>query len=149
MGGEHNGTYALSFNGRPDVGSLTMTQQDLPEFLDIFWTAFATAESTGDFSGVAYLCAEDLVFQSPSEEPYETLASLVDAWWTPPPDYRIEFETAEYVSDKNLAIARGVASDSFTAKDGETGGHRYNYLAVFGRRSDGWKLSHFISNMIE
>lgn len=126
-----------------------MAHHDLPGFLDSFWAAFAAAESSGDFSGVADLCAEDLVFQSPSEEPYETLTGLIDAWWTPPADYRIEFDTAELVEDHNLAVARGVASDSFTGQDGTQRGHRYNYLAVFGRRPDEWKLTHFISNMIE
>lgn len=126
-----------------------MAQQDLPEFLEMFWPAFAAAESNGDFSGVARMCVDDLVFQSPSEEPYETLSSLIDAWWTPPTDYQIEFDTAELVADDSLAVARGVASDSYTKHDGDAGGHRYNYLAVFGRRPDGWRLTHFISNMIE
>lgn len=121
----------------------------LAEFLDSFWAAFAAAESSGDFSGVADMCADNLVFQSPSEEPYETLASLVEAWWTPPDDYQISFATAQVVAGDDLAVARGIASDSFISQDGEPGGHRYNYLAVFGRRSDGWKLTHFTSNMID
>lgn len=126
-----------------------MAHNDLDEFLQDFWTKFEAAEASGDFSKVAPLCADDLVFMSPSEEPYETLASLADAWWTPPADYRIRFDTAEIVSDESLAMARGVATDSFTRADGDSGGHRYNYLAVFGRSADGWKLTHFISNMVD
>lgn len=125
-----------------------MAQIELQEFLDSFWAAFTEAESSGDFDAVAHLCAEDLVFQSPSEEPYETLTSLTDAWWTPPADYRIEFDIAELVTDAKLAVTRGVASDSYTRQDGGRGGNRYNFLAVFGRGSEGWKLTHFISNMI-
>lgn len=126
-----------------------MARHDLESFLDQFWAAFQAAESTGDFTGVAPLCADDLVFQSPSEEPYETLSSLIDSWWTPPADYQIEFGTSQLVSDENLAVARGIAADSFTNRDGHAAGHRYNYLAVFGLKPDGWKLTHFISNMIE
>ena len=73
--------------------------QALDRFLTAFWSAFEVAESSGDFSSVAPMCADNLVFQSPSEEPYETLESLVAAWWTPPD------------------------------------------------RGDGWKLTHFISNI--
>jgi ketosteroid isomerase-like protein len=125
-----------------------MTHADLARFLEGFWGRFVEAESSGDFAGVADLCAADLVFQSPAEEPYETLQSLMDAWWTPPADYRIEFDHAELVVDSDLAIQRGVASDSFTNQAGEATGHRYNYLAVFGRRDGAWKLTHFISNAI-
>jgi ketosteroid isomerase-like protein len=120
----------------------------LGDFLSSFWEAFARAESTGDFTEVAPMCADDLVFMSPSEEPYETLASLVEAWWTPPPSYRITFDRSETVATDTLAIQRGIASDSFV-RDGETRGHRYNYLAVFGTRDDGWLLTHFVSNMID
>lgn len=126
-----------------------MVQHDLDEFLEEFWVRFAAAESDGDFSGVAQMCADNLVFQSPSEEPYETLDALVANWWTPPADYEIEFDTAEVVSDTDLAIARGIASDTFSKPDGAGGGHRYNYMAAFRRSPSGWKLSHFISNMIE
>jgi hypothetical protein len=123
--------------------------QELNTFLTAFWSAFEVAESSGDFSGVAPMCAHNLVFQSPSEEPYETLDSLVAAWWTPPTSYRISFHHAELIASDHLAVQRGVASDSFESKAGEQAGHRYNYLAVFGDRGEGWMLTHFISNMIE
>ena len=121
----------------------------LDTFLTAFWRAFEVAESSGDFSGVAPMCADNLVFQSPSEEPYETLDALVAAWWKPPESYRISFDRAELVASDHLAVQRGVASDTFESKDGEPAGHRYNFLAVFGDHGDGWKLTHFISNMIE
>jgi ketosteroid isomerase-like protein len=123
--------------------------QALDAFLDAFWNAFEEAESSGDFSSVAPMCSDSLVFQSPSEEPYETLGLLVAAWWTPPESYRISFDHAELVASDGLAIQRGIASDSFQTKTGEQDGHRYNYLAVFGDDGTGWKLTHFISNMIE
>jgi ketosteroid isomerase-like protein len=123
--------------------------QALDTFLTAFWSAFEVAESSGDFSSVAPMCADNLVFQSPSEDPYQTLDSLVAAWWTPPEGYRISFNHAELVASDHLAVQRGIASDSFESKAGEKAGHRYNYLAVFGDREDGWKLTHFISNMIE
>lgn len=121
---------------------------DLRAFLTDFWESFARAESSGDFTEVAPMCADDLVFMSPSEEPYETLADLIEAWWTPPPSYEITFDRAETVATDSLAIQRGIASDTFV-RDGERSGHRYNYLAVFGKRDDGWRLTHFVSNMID
>ena len=121
---------------------------DLTDFLGRFWSAFASAEASGDFTNVAPMCADDLVFMSPSEEPYDSLRGLIDAWWTPPPSYQITFDRAELVESDHLAVQRGVASDSFTTDAGETRGHRYNYMAVFGRSSNGWELTHFISNMI-
>ncbi len=122
---------------------------DLDDFLASFWEAFAQAESAGDFTAVASMCADDLVFMSPSEEPYETLSGLIDAWWTPPSSYEITFDRAETVADTTLAIQRGIASDSFTTEQGEAKGHRYNFLAVFGKRDGGWCLTHFVSNMID
>ena len=122
---------------------------ELAFFLGAFWKAFETAESTGDFTHVALMCVENVVFQLPAEEPYETLDGLVDAWWTPPPSYRITFDNAELVSADRRAIQRGVASDSFSTEDAEVRGHRCNYLAVFSDQGSIWKLTHFISNMIE
>ena len=122
---------------------------DLDGFLAAFWEAFAHAESAGDFTAVASMCADDLVFMSPSEEPYETLSGLIEAWWTPPSSYEITFDRSQTLADGTLAIQRGIASDSFITDDGEKKGHRYNYLAVFGKRDDGWRLTHFVSNMID
>jgi ketosteroid isomerase-like protein len=99
---------------------------DLTAFLTSFWSAFTKAEAPGDFSAVAHMCADDLVFQSPTEEPYETVTSLIEAWWTPLASYRIEFDSAEMTANGNLAIDRGSATDSFTTQEGETKGHRYN-----------------------
>lgn len=127
----------------------TSPQADLDDFLGRFWEAFARAESTGDFGEVAPMCAEDLVFMSPSEQPLETLHALIDAWWTPPESYEIAFDRAQTVSDSVLAVQRGIASDSFQTGEGETRGHRYNFLAVFGMRGDRWLLTHFVSNMID
>ena len=72
-----------------------MAQQDLSEFLAKFWPAFGAAESNGDFAQVAHLCSNGLVFQFPSEEPYETLSDLIEARWTPPADYQIDFGSVE------------------------------------------------------
>lgn len=129
----------MNENDRPDALAL---------FLDGFWKRFVEAEANGDFSVVAPLCADDLLFQSPGEEPYETLSSLAEAWWTPPSGYSIGFDHAELVTGTSLAVQRGVASDHFVNADGDDVRHRYNYLAVFGLKPDGWKLTHFSSNAI-
>ena len=98
---------------------------------------------------VVLRCADSLVFQSPGAEPEETLATVIEAWWKPPETYRITFDSAEVAANNDLAIDRGIASDSFVAESGDTKSHRYNYLAVFAKRPEVWKLTHFISNMIE
>lgn len=130
-----------------------MVERSLPHalaaFLLGFWEAFADAESKGDFSIVAPQCAEGLVFQSPGAEPEVGLSTIIEGWWNPPETYRITFNSAEVAASNDLAIDRGIASDSFVAENNETERHRYNYIAVFARRSDVWKLTHFISNMID
>lgn len=93
-----------------------MAQQDLSEFLATFWPAFGAAESNGDLSQVALLCSNDLVSQSPSEEPCQTLSGLIEARSTPPADYQIEFGTVEVIADENLAVARGSSAPVSTAR---------------------------------
>lgn len=122
---------------------------DLEFFLGEFWEALSVAESSGDLAHVAPMCAEDLTFISQAKMPCESLEDLIAVWWTPPSGYRITFDTMDVVSSGEMAIGRGIATDSFTTEDGIVGGHRYNYLAVFGKRAVGWRLTHFISNLID
>jgi hypothetical protein len=134
-----------SFRTMNDEAAL---EPDLALFLESFWGAFTEAESAGDFSAVAPMCADDLVFQSQGFEPYRSLESLIDSWWTPPEDYRIVFERGGVVCTQEIAVDWGIASDSFRSTDGDTGGNRYNYLAVFGKSDGEWSMTHFSSNLI-